>query len=88
MSMVQYNGDVLEIKMLINKLCELLSAMMNCKKQSKLFVKFMKLCGKRMGRLVKQDLGISIKMLLAILAIYELELANKLVTQPFSPFMN
>ena len=35
------------------------SVMMNSKIQSKLFVKFMKGCEKRIGRLVKQDLGIS-----------------------------
>jgi len=34
-----------------------------------------------MGRLVKQDLGISLEMLNAILAIYEMELADDSVSQ-------
>jgi hypothetical protein len=41
---------------------------------SKLFSMFMLGCEKRMGRLVKQDLGLSFDMLVAILNIYEDEL--------------
>ena len=57
------------------------SAMINSKMQSKLLIKFMKDCEKLMGRLVKQDLGVSIEMLLAILEIYKDELADKTVTK-------
>jgi hypothetical protein len=45
--------------------------------QSKLFMMFMKGCEKRMGRLVKQDLGISFEMLQEILKIYEDELLDE-----------
>ena len=45
--------------------------MINSKTQLKLFVKFKKGCEKRMRRLVKQDLGVSIEMLLAMREIYE-----------------
>jgi len=55
--------------------------MANSKTQSKLYAKFMKGCEKRMGRLVKQDLEISIEMLLAILELYESELADNTVTK-------
>ena len=40
---------------------------------SKLFSMFMLGCEKRMGRLVKQDLGLSLEMLFAILKGYEKE---------------
>ena len=55
--------------------------MINSKTQSKQFVKFMKGCEKRMGRFVKQDLGVSIEMLLAMLAVYENELVDKTITK-------
>jgi len=55
--------------------------MIKSKTQSKLFIKFMKGCEKRMDRLVKQDLGVSIEMLLGILKIYEDELADDTVTK-------
>ena len=41
----------------------------------------MKGCEKWMGRLVKQDLGVSIEMLLGILEIYEDEMADETVTK-------
>ena len=63
------------------------SAMLNSKTQSKLFVKFMKGCEKRMGKLVKQDLGISIVMSLAILKLYEDKLADKTVTKTRKQFV-
>ena len=56
------------------------SAMINSKTQSKLFIKFMKGCEKRMGRLVKQDLGISIEMLIGILNSYDDELVSETVS--------
>lgn len=43
---------------------------------SLLFRMFMKGCEKRMGRLVNQDLGISIEVLLEMLRMYEMELWN------------
>jgi hypothetical protein len=43
---------------------------------SKLLMMFMKGCEKRMGRLVKQDLGISFDMLMEVLRIYEEELMD------------
>ena len=43
---------------------------------SKLFTMFMLGCEKRMGRLVKQDLGLSLDMLQAILNLYEEELTS------------
>jgi hypothetical protein len=43
---------------------------------SKLFTMFMKGCEKRMGRLVKQDLGISFDMLMEVLRVYEEELMD------------
>ena len=55
--------------------------MVNSKTQSKLFVKFMRGCEKWMGRLVKQDVGISLEMFLAMLEIYEVELADETVTK-------
>jgi len=54
--------------------------MINSKTQSKLFIKFMKGCEKRMGRLVKQDLGISIEMLIGILNSYDDELVSETVS--------
>ena len=45
--------------------------------QSKLFVSFMKGCEKRMGRLVKQNLGLSIHLLLDILRVYDDELKDE-----------
>ena len=48
----------------------------------------MKGCEKRMGRfLVKQDLGISLEMLLAILEICESELVDKTVTKARKRFV-
>jgi hypothetical protein len=44
--------------------------------QSRLFVMFMQGCEKRMGRLVKQDLGLSIDMLIEMLDLYEVELGE------------
>jgi len=61
--------------------------MVASKTQSKLFVKFMKGCEKRMGRLVKQDLGISLEMLNASVAIYEMELAEESVSQERKRFI-
>lgn len=51
-------------------------SMLNTPTQSRLFTMFMKGCEKRMGRLVKQDLGISFAMLSAILENYEKELMD------------
>ena len=48
---------------------------------SKLFTMFMLGCEKRMGRFVKQDLGISFKMLEAILERYDRELNNERVSR-------
>ena len=48
--------------------------------QSKLFSMFLLGCEKRMGRVVKQDLGISVEMLKGILGIYEVELLESEVT--------
>ena len=45
--------------------------------ESKLFSMFMLGCEKRMGRLVKQDLGLSLDMLQAMLNIYEEELSSQ-----------
>ena len=64
-----------------------MSGMVTSKTQSKLFVKFMKGCEKRMGRLVKQDLGISLEMLNACLASYEMELAEESVNQERKRFI-
>jgi hypothetical protein len=47
---------------------------------SRLFSMFMSGCERRMGRFVKQDLGISLPMLLAILELYEADLRNAEVT--------
>ena len=47
---------------------------------SKLFSMFMLGCDKRMGRLVKQDLGLSLDMLVAILDIYDEELNDEHIT--------
>ena len=63
------------------------SAMVNSKTQSKLFVKFMRGCEKRMGRLVKQNVGISLEMLFAMLDIYEAELADETVTKARKRFV-
>ena len=46
---------------------------------SKLFTMFMLGCEKRMGRFVKQDLGISLKMMKAILERYDVELMDEQV---------
>ena len=46
---------------------------------SKLFTMFMLGCEKRMGRFVKQDLGISLKMLQLMLEHYEMELRDERV---------
>ena len=46
---------------------------------SKLFTMFMLGCEKRMGRFVKQDLGISLKMMRAILERYDVELMDEQV---------
>jgi hypothetical protein len=48
----------------------------NAPTDSKLFTMFMLGCEKRMGRFVKQDLGMSLPMLLGILGMYEGELAD------------
>ena len=48
---------------------------------SKLFSMFMLGCEKRMGRFVKQDLGISFKMLEAMLELYEQELITDSVSK-------
>jgi hypothetical protein len=45
--------------------------------QSKLFTMFIKGCEKRMGRLVKQDLGLSFDMLKEMLNLYEMDLQNE-----------
>ena len=55
--------------------------MLNSKTQSKLFVKFMKGCEKRMGRLVKQDKGISMEMLFAMLDLFDSELVDESVSK-------
>ena len=47
---------------------------------SQLFSMFMLGCEKRMGRLVKQDLGISLKVLQRMLEAYEIELEDALVS--------
>ena len=44
--------------------------------QSKLFTMFMHGCEKRMGRMVKQDMGLSFDMLVSLLRLYEEELAE------------
>ena len=49
--------------------------------QSRLFVMFLQGCEKRMGRLVKQDMGISLEMLIELLDLYEVELSNVKVTK-------
>ena len=49
--------------------------------QSRLFVMFMQGCEKRMGRLVKQDMGISIEMVIEVLNLYEEELKDMNTTQ-------
>jgi hypothetical protein len=46
----------------------------NCETQSKLFTMFMQGCERRMGRLVKQNLGLSMEMLQAVLTLYDKEL--------------
>lgn len=46
----------------------------NSPTQSKLFTMFMKGCEKRMGRLVKQDMGLSLPVLMEILRIYDEDL--------------
>ena len=46
---------------------------------SKLFTMFMLGCEKRMGRFVKQDLGISFKMLQLMLEHYKVELRDERV---------
>ena len=48
--------------------------------QSRLFTMFMLGCERRMGRFVKQDMGLSIAMLMEILNLYELELSRDEVT--------
>ena len=45
--------------------------------QSRLFVKFMRGCEKRMGRLVKQNKALDVRILLKMLHAYELELISK-----------
>ena len=42
--------------------------------QSRLFTMFMQGCERRMGRFVKQDMGLSLPMLMEILTLYEIEL--------------
>ena len=51
-----------------------ISTLLNSETQSKLFYMFMQGCEKRMGRLVKQDIGMSMGMMKAMLEIYEKEL--------------
>ena len=54
---------------------------------SKLFSMFMLGCEKRMGRLVKQDLGLSLEMLFAILKGYEKELNDERITNERKRFI-
>ena len=56
-------------------------AMIGGATQSKLFSMFLLGCERRMGRVVKQDLGISFEMLGGVLGIYEEELNNKDTTE-------
>ena len=49
-------------------------ALVDSPTQSRFFTMFMHGCEKRMGRLVKQDMGISLEMMLELLAVYEREL--------------
>jgi hypothetical protein len=58
---------------------QILSFVNSCT-QSRLFVMFMLGCEKRMGRLVKQDLGISITMLEELLKLYDIELREETTT--------
>ena len=55
--------------------------------QSKLFTMFMQGCEKRMGRLVNQNLGLSLDMLKIILNNYEDELVENLVTSERKRFI-
>jgi hypothetical protein len=54
--------------------------LVNSSTHSRLFVMFIFGCEKRMGRLVKQDLGVSIKMLEELLKLYDIELREELTT--------
>jgi branched-subunit amino acid transport protein AzlD len=49
--------------------------------QSYLFMVFMTGCEKRMGRLVEQDLSLSLDMLLVVLTLYEVEIKLEGVTR-------
>ena len=54
---------------------------------SKLFTMFIKGCEKRMDRLVKQDLGLSLEVLQAILQMYEEELNDPNVLESRKQFV-
>ena len=54
-----------------------ISTFLNSATQSRLFTMFMHGCEKRMGRLVKQDMGISLDMLQLALALYDEDLSNE-----------
>ena len=49
--------------------------------QSRLFTMFMHGCEKRMGRMVKQDMGLSFDMLTSLLKLYEEELVEEGMTE-------
>ena len=51
-------------------------SVMDSPTQSRLFTMFIQGCEKRMGRLVKQDMGISMDMLQEILMLYDVELSD------------
>jgi hypothetical protein len=64
-----------------------ITSLINSETQSRLFTMFMVGCEKRMGRLVKQDLGLSIDMLLAVLTLYDIEMELEGVTKERKRFI-
>jgi hypothetical protein len=55
-------------------------SLINSATQSRLFTMFMQGCERRMGRLVKQDMGLSFDMLMCLLSKYDKELEEDNVT--------
>jgi hypothetical protein len=64
-----------------------ISTLLNSETQSKLFYMFMQGCEKRMGRLVKQDIGMSGGMMKAMLEIYENEIRSEDVSRERKRFI-